>query len=79
MAERLERKGVPSERIATVRNWVDLDLIKPLEGISPYREELGIAETDRVILYSGDIGAKQGFGDLIAAASRLSHAPTSSS
>ncbi len=73
MAERLERKGVPSERIATVRNWVDLDLVKPVEGISPYREELGIAETDRVILYSGAIGAKQGFGDLIAAASRLSH------
>jgi colanic acid biosynthesis glycosyl transferase WcaI len=72
MAERLSQKGVPSDRIAIVRNWVDLDLVKPLEGGSPYREELGIAEADRVILYSGSIGAKQGFDVLIAAARRLS-------
>ncbi len=72
MAERLAQKGVPPGRIAVVRNWVDLDLIKPLEGVSPYREELGIADTDRVILYSGTIGAKQGFDVLIAAARRLS-------
>ena len=72
MAERLALKGVPADRIAIVRNWVDLDLIKPLEGVSPYRRELGIAESDRVVLYSGNIGAKQGFDDLIAAAERLS-------
>ncbi len=72
MAERLARKGVAADRIAVVRNWVDLDLIKPLEGVSPYRRELGIAETDRVILYSGNIGAKQGFDVLMDAASRLS-------
>ncbi len=72
MAEHLVEKGVPSHRVAIVRNWVDLDLIKPLERVSPYREELGIAETDRVILYSGTIGAKQGFDVLIDAARRLS-------
>ena len=72
MAERLAQKGVPADRIAIVRNWVDLDLIKPLEGVSPYRQELGIVETDRVILYSGNIGAKQGFDVLIDAARRLS-------
>jgi colanic acid biosynthesis glycosyl transferase WcaI len=71
MAERLERKGVPPGRIAIVRNWVDLDLIKPLRGASPYRRELGLAETDRVVLYSGAIGAKQGFEDLLVAASGL--------
>ena len=71
MAERLVEKGVAADRIAIVRNWVDLDLVKPLEGVSPYRKELGIAETDFVVLYSGNIGAKQGFDDLIDAASRL--------
>jgi len=73
MAERLEVKGVHPGRIAVVRNWVDLDLIKPLNAVSPYRRELGLAETDRVVLYSGAIGAKQGFDDLVAAASRLTH------
>ena len=72
MAERLAQKGVPADRIAIVRNWVDLDLIQPLEGVSPYRQELGIVETDRVILYSGNIGAKQGFDVLIDTARRLS-------
>ena len=72
MAERLAEKGVPSNRIAIVRNWVDLDRLKPLDGVSPYRQELGIVETDCVVLYSGNIGAKQGLDDLIAAAERLS-------
>ncbi|MGA2494077.1 MAG: WcaI family glycosyltransferase [Roseiarcus sp.] len=71
MAERLVAKGVPAERIAIVRNWVDLDHIKPLERVSPYRAELGLSDSDRVALYSGNIGAKQGLGDVIAAARRL--------
>jgi colanic acid biosynthesis glycosyl transferase WcaI len=72
MAERLVQKGVDADRIAVVRNWVDLDLVKPFPGVSPYRRELEIAETDCVVLYSGNIGAKQGFDDLIDAARRLS-------
>lgn len=72
MAERLARKGVAVDRIAIVRNWVDLDFIRPLETVSPYRRELGLAESDRVILYSGNIGAKQGFDDVIDAARCLS-------
>jgi colanic acid biosynthesis glycosyl transferase WcaI len=71
MAERLAQKGVPSDHIAVVRNWVDLAQIKPLEGVSPYRQALGIAETDCVILYSGNIGAKQGLDDVIDTANRL--------
>ena len=72
MGDRLVQKGVDADRIAIVRNWVDLDLVKPLLGVSPYRRELEIAETDCVVLYSGNIGAKQGFDDLIDAARLLS-------
>jgi colanic acid biosynthesis glycosyl transferase WcaI len=72
MAARLAAKGVPAERIAIVRNWVDLDHIKPLERASPYRQELALSDSDRIALYSGNIGAKQGLGDVIAAARRLS-------
>jgi colanic acid biosynthesis glycosyl transferase WcaI len=75
MADRLVAKGVAAERIAIVRNWVDLDQIKPLEGESDYRAELGLREVDRVALYSGNIGAKQGLGDVIAAARRLVSRP----
>lgn len=67
MAERLVGKGVAADRIAIVRNWVDLDSIRPLRGISPYRGELGLAERDFVVLYSGNIGMKQGLDSLIGA------------
>ena len=75
MAARLVAKGVAAERIAVVRNWVDLDHIKPLERTSAYRTELGLSDRDRIALYSGNIGAKQGLRDVIAAARLLSARP----
>lgn len=75
MADRLVAKGVEEERVEIVHNWVDIDRIRPLEAPSPYRRELGLAETDRVVLYSGNVGAKQGFDTVIAAAERLADRP----
>ena len=54
-----------------VRNWVDLSHIYPMSDVSPYRAELGFADQDFVILYSGNIGAKQGLNVLLDAAERL--------
>ncbi len=71
MAERLAHKGVEADRIAIVYNWVDLEAIKPLGRPSAYRDELGFGARDRIVLYSGAIGAKQGFDDVIDAAERL--------
>ncbi|MGA2041987.1 MAG: WcaI family glycosyltransferase [Roseiarcus sp.] len=67
MAERLVAKGVDRGRISVVRNWVDLECVRPLEGISPFRAELGIGPEDFVVLYSGALGAKQGLDHLMAA------------
>lgn len=72
MAGRLAEKGVPAARIAVVRNWVDLDHISPFDGPSPYRIELGYSANDFIVLYSGNLGAKQGLGVLLDAAKRLS-------
>ena len=71
MAEKLREKGVPAERIAVVRNWVDLDEIHPLGRPSLYRERLNYARDDFVVLYSGNIGRKQGLDVLLDAARRL--------
>lgn len=71
MAEKLAEKGVPQERLAVVRNWVDLSHIFPMTEASPYRAELGFADDDFVVLYSGSIGAKQGLDKLLDAAERL--------
>jgi putative colanic acid biosynthesis glycosyltransferase WcaI len=71
MADRLAAKGVAAERLRIVRNWVDLDQIHPLEGLSPYRRELAIADDAFVALYAGALGAKQGLQVLIDAAAAL--------
>lgn len=71
MAEKLVAKGVAPENMALVRNWVDLTHIYPMDEESPYRAELGFAKDDFVVLYSGNIGAKQGLNVLLDAAEQL--------
>ncbi|PPJ49399.1 colanic acid biosynthesis glycosyltransferase WcaI [Rhizobium sp. KAs_5_22] len=71
MAEKLTEKGVSSDRVAIVRNWVDLSHIYPMNGASSYRAEFGFSDEDFVVLYSGNIGAKQGLNILLEAAERL--------
>jgi colanic acid biosynthesis glycosyl transferase WcaI len=69
-AKLAEKTGNPAQ-VAIVRNWVDLEHIYPLGRTSSYREELGYADDDFIVLYSGNIGAKQGLDTLLEAASRL--------
>jgi colanic acid biosynthesis glycosyl transferase WcaI len=71
MRDRVAAKGMPRERIEVVRNWVDLDLIQPLAGYSAYREELGLRKNQRVALYSGNLGVKQGVRVVLQAAAKL--------
>lgn len=71
MAAKITDKGVAADRIEVIRNWVDLDLIRPVESSSAYRAELGLSGTDFVVLYSGNIGAKQGVRLLVDAARDL--------
>jgi colanic acid biosynthesis glycosyl transferase WcaI len=73
MAERIIAKGVVAARVEMIRNWVDVEAIRPLSGPSPYRAEMGLTASDFIVLYSGAIGAKQGVGLLIDTARRLSH------
>jgi colanic acid biosynthesis glycosyl transferase WcaI len=71
MVERLQQKGVEPSRVTFFPNWVDVESIRPLSGPSPLRAELGIAPDDLVLLYSGNMGAKQGLEILPLLAERL--------
>jgi colanic acid biosynthesis glycosyl transferase WcaI len=71
MADKLCDKGLAAERVSVVRNWVDLAHIFPLREASPYRAELGFRNGDFVVLYSGNIGAKQELDVLLQAAEEL--------
>jgi colanic acid biosynthesis glycosyl transferase WcaI len=71
MAEKILEKGVDPTRVEVIRNWVDLDQIKPQETSQAYRAELGLKPSDFVVLYAGNIGAKQGVRLVIEAAREL--------
>lgn len=60
MMKRLSEKGVREEKSLLFQNWVDTDMIKPLNSPSGLRASLGIPDDAIVVLYSGNMGKKQG-------------------
>jgi colanic acid biosynthesis glycosyl transferase WcaI len=71
LSERLVANGVDPERITVIRNWVDLDRIRPLSGPNPFRSELGFSEETFIVLCSGSIGAKQALHVVLDVAERF--------
>lgn len=71
MSQKLTEKTGNPDQVVIVRNWVDLEHIYPLGRTSGYRTELGYADDDFIVLYSGNIGAKQGLDTLLDAASKM--------
>lgn len=71
MVKRLEDKGLGRERVVLFPNWVDTEAIYP-SGDCLFREELGIQQEQIVVLYSGNMGQKQGLEIVAEAAQRLS-------
>ncbi|MFZ0661871.1 MAG: glycosyltransferase WbuB [Acidobacteriaceae bacterium] len=71
MMARLLQKGIEPSRITFFPNWVDVDAIYPQDQPSAFRAELGIGSDQIVLLYSGNMGAKQGLEILPQLAARL--------
>ena len=65
MVSRAEEKGVLAGRTTLFPNWVDIEAIRPepKPGFNAFREELGLAGKI-VLLYSGNMGNKQGLESL---------------
>jgi len=70
MLDRAQAKGVASRRTLLFPNWVDISSINPEQSGGVYRAELGIPAGRLVVLYSGNMGGKQGL-DILADAARL--------
>jgi colanic acid biosynthesis glycosyl transferase WcaI len=71
MLEHLAAKGVDKRCHDLFPNWVELDRIKPLNKASPVRAEWGLGPSDTAVLYSGNLGEKQGIEIIVEAARRL--------
>ncbi len=75
MVRALAGKGVPPDRAYLFPNWVDTQAIRPLAVASPFRAELGLDPGATVVLYSGNLGLKQGLHVLVQAAALLADVP----
>ena len=67
MARRIVDKGVPTEKVVVVPDWVDCGRIRPLDS-NPFRRSFG---NKFVVMYSGNIGLSQQLEAVLEAADRL--------
>jgi colanic acid biosynthesis glycosyl transferase WcaI len=73
MRRKIEAKGVDGKRLLLFPNWVDDNVIKPLSKEQSLRKEFNLPEDAKVVLYSGNLGEKQGLEIIIDVAKQLSH------
>jgi colanic acid biosynthesis glycosyl transferase WcaI len=73
MVDMAVKKGVKPERMLYLPNWVDTDFIKPEADRTKFRKLWGITAETRVVLYSGNIGKKQGMEMILEAAKKMRH------
>lgn len=66
----VEKKGVPEEKIITLRNWVDIKPFKNLTQNISFRKKYGL-EGKFIILFGGIIGPAQGMEFIVEVARKL--------
>lgn len=71
MLSRAAAKGVDPSRLRFFPNWSDMEKIRPLPGDNTYRRQWGLQQDDIVLLYSGNIGKKQGLEIILDVARHL--------
>lgn len=71
MLERAASKGVDADRLMFFPNWAEVARFQDVRRSEPLLDRLGVAPAKRVLLYSGNIGEKQGLEVVIQAAQRL--------
>jgi colanic acid biosynthesis glycosyl transferase WcaI len=71
MVARIIHLKVPKDRTSLFSNWVDTKHIRPHPAGQALRSEWGFADSKRVILYSGNMGKKQGLELILDAASQF--------
>ncbi|WP_393948475.1 colanic acid biosynthesis fucosyltransferase WcaI [Kluyvera intermedia] len=77
MMKKACEKGVPMEKVIFFPNWSEVSRFRDVSEtlIIALRQRLGLPEDRKLILYSGNIGEKQGLESVIDAADQLRHQP----
>ena len=75
MLQKAKDKTGQPEKVFYFPNWVDTDFLTPDADPRLFRKRWGIPESTRVVLYSGNMGKKQGLEIVLHAADQLRHEP----
>jgi colanic acid biosynthesis glycosyl transferase WcaI len=70
MMEKARQKGVSVDKLMFFPNWADTDFVTPEVDGSVTRSDWGFTEVDKVVLYAGNMGAKQGLEMVLEAAAQ---------
>jgi colanic acid biosynthesis glycosyl transferase WcaI len=71
MLENARRKGVPEHKLLFFPNWSDTNFVHPDVDASTLRAAWGYQPDDKIVLYSGNLGQKQGLDIILEAAKAL--------
>jgi len=75
MIKKLKYKKIRSDKLYLFPNWVDTGFLYPINKNkkleNKYRKELGIPDEAIIIMYSGSMNEKQGFGYIINAIKKI--------
>src|SRR5690606_30390990 len=66
MVAKIEEKA--NKKVFLFPNWSNTQFFKPIEDKQALKIDFGFSPTDKIILYSGAIGEKQGLEAIIEAA-----------
>ncbi|SHL88102.1 WcaI family glycosyltransferase [Chitinophaga sp. CF418] len=64
-------QGKIGQEVSFLPNWVDVTFFHPLENRAQIKTEYGFSATDKVILYAGAIGEKQGLEAILQVADSM--------
>jgi len=73
MVEKIQQKA--EKEVHLFPNWTDTRLFYPIKNAPDMRHEFGYEKSDKIVLYSGSIGEKQGLEAILHAANDLRHVP----
>ncbi|WP_028295674.1 WcaI family glycosyltransferase [Olivibacter sitiensis] len=71
MLKKIYAKGIKPEKCLLFPNWVDGKNVQPLPVQDSLRKDWGIPLSDQVVLYSGNLGKKQGLELILSCAAHF--------
>lgn len=77
MMNKAQEKGVPAEKVIFFPNWSEVARFQNVNDadVLALRNQLGLPDDKKIVLYSGNIGEKQGLENVIEAAAQLRDKP----